>query len=94
MSNANIITAQRQASFSLGHERGYNARRAFVLNHGNANQIEDVQVDPLSGEWAGESMNEIMRDICGQDLNSMDPDLADELLNIYEEAYRDAFYGR
>lgn len=51
---------------------------------------------PLSGEWAGESINELLGDLWA-DMDSADEDtleVIDELVHHYEDGYNSAFAER
>lgn len=67
-------------------ERGYEAGRTAARNG-------ERRTDPLSGEWAGESMPEIIGDLVDEaaTIHGGDPDADcwDDMANEYETGYED-----
>ena len=59
---------------------------------GEANESNNYYNDaPLSGEWAGESINELLGDLIGDD---DDYEWADEICQAYLDGYQIAFDSR
>lgn len=47
---------------------------------------------PFSGEWAGDpSIEDVIRDVCTVDYDSLDPQEIDELATAFEDAYSEAW---
>lgn len=71
------------------------ARDAYRLgkSHGNADRMEGYYNDaPLSGEWAGESIPELLgdlyREVCARAESELDAsDVLSDLCDAYEEGY-------
>lgn len=67
-------------------ERGYHAGRAAAANG-------ERRTDPLSGEWAGESIPELIGDLVDEaaTIHGGDPDADswDDMANEYETGYED-----
>lgn len=67
-----------------GTERGENARHEIV----NPQGFEDYTPEWLSGEWAGESIAELLGDLLTDDM-----DENDEIMDAYCDAADSAFYS-
>jgi hypothetical protein len=79
-----------------GRQAGYNAATWILDGNSTTDQarsildaIESCDFDfpsPLSGEWAGESISELLGD-----LDDLDDNEQDELATAYEQAYLSAY---
>lgn len=82
----------------LGRVRGLNDRAAYVAEWGHG--PEDAQSEeclhdlpsPLSGEWVGDLTPGEMLYRIG--LDEVDPDDADALCDVFEEAHNAALFGQ
>ena len=80
-----------------GRQAGYNAATWILDGNSTTDQarsildaIESCDFDfpsPLSGEWAGESISELL----GDDYNELDDNEQTELCDAYEQAYLSAY---
>jgi hypothetical protein len=84
-----IAGAQAQAAWSAGFERARSMVRELELYGTSSSNV--MVPDPLSGEWAGESMSEIYASITGRDLAD-EPDYANAILHEYELGFDAGWY--
>lgn len=73
-----------------GYDRGINAAEEFIASWSDYGDMGNRDAEPpswLSGEWAGESISELLGDLIEKD-----PDSEDEICDAYEDAADEAYY--
>lgn len=68
------------------------ARKVSDLREDGDPRLDEYVVEPdwLSGEWAGESINELVGDLIEESGN---PDVEDEILSVFEEGAHSGFWS-
>ena len=92
-----------QAAEELGRERGRAGASWVEIDSGNAAAILqgiedgdlDMMPDPLSGEWAGESIPELIEEsgLDRDEITEQGPEVVQDWCDAYEVAFSDAYWA-